>query len=70
MVMKKKSRAKKFSSFHINPLQKQLEKEAEEVERWIIERKNFLKKLGWVMIIVTLLLIVSHFYLRVKGVGI
>ena len=67
--MKKRLR-KKNSSLNLFPLQKQIEKEAEEVERWIIERKKFLKKLAWVVGIITFLLIISHFYLRVNGVGV
>ena len=50
--------------------EKKLEQEIQEVEQWIIERKKFFKKLAWIIGIITVLLIVSHFYLRVNGIGI
>jgi len=40
-----------------------------EVEEWIIERKNFLIKLAWVIGFITVLLIVSNFFLKVGGFG-
>jgi len=46
-----------------------IEKEVDEIEAWIAERKKFFIKLGWVVGIIILLLILSHFYLRVKGFG-
>ena len=46
-----------------------IEKEIEEVEDWIIARKKFLIKLGWVAGFITILLIISHLYLRVKAFG-
>jgi len=46
-----------------------IEKEIEEIEQWVIERKKFLVKLGWVAGIIIVLLVLSHFYLRVEGFG-
>ncbi len=48
---------------------KQIEKEFKEVEAWMVQRKKFLIKLGWVLGLITVLLILSHIYLRIKGVG-
>jgi len=68
-VVKGKSRIKKEENV-IEDIKENLEETAEEVEQWVIERKKFFKKLGWVVGFIVLLLIISHFYLRVKGVGI
>lgn len=40
-----------------------------EVEQWIIERKKFLIKLAWVVGFITILLIFSNFFLRVRAFG-
>ena len=48
----------------------EIEKDVRDVEKWMIERRRFLIKLAWVLGFVTVLLIVSHFYLRVPGVGV
>lgn len=50
--------------------EKQLEKEFKDVEKWVLERKKFFKKVGWVVGLVMLLLVISHLYLRVRGVGV
>lgn len=47
-----------------------IEEDIEDVENWVIERRKFFKKLAWVIGFIALLLILSHFYLRVRGVGI
>ena len=49
--------------------EKKVDREFEEVEQWIVERKKFLIKLGWVAGIIIVLLVVSHLYLRTKGFG-
>lgn len=46
-----------------------LEEEIEDIEQWMIERKNFLIKLGWVAGIIIVLLIFSQVYMKVKGFG-
>jgi len=48
----------------------EIEKDVRDVEKWMIERRKFLIKLGWVLGFITILLIVSHFYLRVRGAGV
>ncbi len=53
----------------IDNLEKSLKQEAKEVERWAGERKKFLIKLAWVVGLVTILLILSHFFLRVQVGG-
>ena len=46
-----------------------IEKEVKELEQWMVERKKFLIKLGWVAGLIVFLLIFSRLYLRVKGFG-
>lgn len=48
---------------------KNVEEEVEEIEKWMIQRKKFLVKLGLVAGIIIILLAISHLYLRVKGFG-
>ena len=48
---------------------KQINKEFKEVEAWMVQRKKFLIKLAWVLGLISVLLIVSHVYLRTKGMG-
>ena len=69
---KKVSRSKsKKSSLKVQTgFEKQLEQEFKDVEKWVLARKKFFKKLGWLVGLIALLLIVSHLYLRVKGVGV
>jgi len=49
---------------------KQIAKEFKEVEAWMVQRKKFLVKLAWVLGFITVLLVVSHIYLRIRGVGV
>ena len=44
--------------------EKQIDKEFREVEQWMIERKKFLVKLGWVAGIIIILLVISKLYLN------
>ena len=44
-------------------ISKNLEKEGKEVEAWVKARRKFLIKLGWVVGLITILLLFSHFYL-------
>ncbi len=46
-----------------------IEKEVEEIEQWIIERRKFLIKLGWIAGVIIVLLVISNLYLRTKGFG-
>ncbi|MDP3026881.1 MAG: hypothetical protein Q8N63_04180 [Nanoarchaeota archaeon] len=48
---------------------KQINKEFKEVEGWMLQRKKFLIKLAWVLGFITILLVVSHVYLRTRGMG-
>ena len=49
---------------------KEFGKELKDVEKWAHERKRFFKKLGWVIVLITLLIILSNLYLKVTGIGI
>jgi hypothetical protein len=53
----------------LEKVEKEIDKEVKEIEGWIIERRKFFIKLGWVVGIIAILLILSHLYLRVAGVG-
>jgi hypothetical protein len=46
------------------------EKEVKYFERWVIARRKFFIKLAWVAGLIAILLIFSHFYLRIRGVGV
>lgn len=46
------------------------ERDIKHAEKWMFQRRKFLIKLGFVIGFVALLLIISHFYLRIKGVGV
>lgn len=68
--------AKKFKSNFKRDLEdiekkvdKQINKEFKEIEAWMIQRRKFLIKLAWVLGFITVLLIVSHIYLRTRGLG-
>lgn len=50
-------------------IEKKIEKGVEDIEEWIIERRKFFIKLGFVVCFILLLLLISRFYLRVKGFG-
>ncbi|MBS3080734.1 hypothetical protein J4221_04645 [Candidatus Pacearchaeota archaeon] len=68
--MQKRGTKKLKKTSKKNNFEKQLEKEVREIESWMKERRKFLIKLGWVLLFITLLLILSNIFLRVKGVGI
>ena len=53
----------------IKKVEKKVGKEVKEVEAWMIERRKFLIKLGWVAGGIIVLLIVSRLYLSVGGFG-
>jgi hypothetical protein len=53
----------------LEKVEKEIDKEVKEIEGWIIERRKFFIKLGWVVGIIAILLVLSHLYLRVAGVG-
>ncbi|MBD3253201.1 hypothetical protein GF386_05690 [Candidatus Pacearchaeota archaeon] len=71
-VIKKNKKSRKKSSFRkkIRKFEKQMLEDVEEVEYWVRARRKFLIKLAWTIGIVVFLLILSHFLLRVRGVGI
>lgn len=57
---------KKASGF--KNVEKEIEKEAVEVEKWVLERRKFFIKLGGIILFVLVLILVLNLYLRVRGV--
>ncbi len=53
----------------IKKIEKGIKGEIKYAEKWMYERKKFLVKLAWVLGIITVLLIASNFYMRVRGFG-
>ena len=53
----------------IKKIEKEFKGEIKYAEKWMHERKKFLVKLAWVLGIITVLLIASNFYMKVKGFG-
>jgi len=54
----------------INETEKGIERDIDNAEKWMHERRKFFIKLGFVIGLVAVLLIISHFFLRTGGVGI
>lgn len=50
--------------------EKGVERDIKNAEKWMHERRKFFIKLGFVIGLVAILLIVSHFFLRTSGVGV
>ena len=44
----------------------EIEEEVEDIEKWVYQRREFFRKLAWVAGFIAVLLIFSHFYLRVS----
>ncbi len=68
--MPKKTKRDKIKKFKKISFKKELNKELKEVEGWVHERRKFFRKLGWVVILIILLIVVSNLYLKVRGFGI
>lgn len=47
-------------------LDREIDNDVEYVERWIIERRKFFIKLGWVALLVLVLFIISELFLTVR----
>jgi len=47
-----------------------LQKEIQEIEQWVHEKRKFFKKLGITIAIILILIIISNLYLKVKVAGI
>ena len=60
-MVRKKSNKRKVNS------KKGLDKEIEEVEKWIHERKKFFWKLFWVIVLIVGLVTISQLFMRVNG---
>jgi len=68
--MVKRRVAIKRKTSGLQNIEREIEHEVEDVEKWVVERRKFFIKLGWVLGLVILLLIVSNVLMKVKGVGI
>jgi len=58
-----RKRISKSNSFE--KIEKELISEVEEAEKWIFERRKFLIKLLWLLILISALLVVSNYLFRV-----
>ncbi|VVB78895.1 Uncharacterised protein [uncultured archaeon] len=60
---------KRFRGFNngVDIVEKEIDREVRDVEKWILERRKFFIKLGWTVLLVLVLLIFSHFFLRVPS---
>jgi len=54
----------------IKCIEKNIEKDIKDTEKWVYERRKFFIKLGFVVGLIAVLLIISSLYLRIRGVGI
>ena len=72
MVQKrgKNSRPKKSEAFYFQKFERGLEKDVSRAEKWVVARKKFFTKLGWLIFLLTLLFVFSHIFLRMRGWGI
>jgi len=68
-MKKELNKIEKSIEKELGSIEKRIDREFKEVETWMIERKKFLIKLGWVVGLIIVLLIFSHFYFRTKGFG-
>ena len=51
-------------------IEKNIDRDIKHAEKWVHQRRKFFIKLSYVVGFIVLLLIISHFYLRVRGAGI
>jgi hypothetical protein len=68
MVKKRALRKRKTSEFQ--RIEREIDEDVEDVEKWVIERRKFFIKLGWLVALVIILFILSNLLMKVKGVGI
>jgi hypothetical protein len=73
MVKKKKRGSRDIKNYRkrnnkdnskLKRFEKELDKEFKEVEDWVIERRRFFIKLGWTILLILVLLLISHLFLR------
>ncbi len=50
-------------------IEKAVKRDIKYTERWMYERKKFLIKLAWILGFISVLLIVSNLYMKVRGFG-
>jgi len=54
----------------IKSIEKNIERDIKHAEKWAHQRRKFFIKLSYVVGFIVFLLIISHFYLRISGVGV
>jgi len=64
-----KSKPAKLITSDINEDIREVKKEIKQAEKWVIERRRFFIKLAIVAGMITILLILSNFYLKTSGFG-
>ncbi len=53
----------------IKKIEKGIKGEIKYTEKWMHERRKFLIKLAWVLGFITVLLVVSNVYMKIRGFG-
>lgn len=53
----------------IDKIDKNINKEVQQVEKWVIERRKFFIKLGYVALLILVLFVISEIFLTVKVAG-
>lgn len=62
---------KRFKKFNegADKIERKIDKEVNQAERWVIERRKFFIKLVLTIMLIVVLLIISNLFLTIKGVG-
>lgn len=63
-----KKRVKHARSSGFEKLERKIEKDVKKAEQWVVERRKFFIKLGWLTTLVIALLILSSLLIKI-GVG-
>ena len=58
-----RKRTNKLNNFQ--KIEKELISEVEDAEKWVLERRKFLIKLLWLLILISALLVISNYFFRV-----
>ena len=59
------SRKRTIKTNGFERIEKELISEVEDVEKWVLERRKFLIKLLWLLILISALLVISNYLFRV-----
>ena len=60
--MAKEKVKKKLNEFQ--EIEVEVEKDAREVEKWVLERRRFFIKLGWVILLIVVIIAASYIFTR------